>query len=58
MKEKYKDLFSQYTEEIFKAVSNIEKDQRDVVKHIESKYNDAILKVKDLVDFHEETLDK
>ena len=37
-------------------ISNIEKDQRDVVKHIESKYNDAILEVKDLVDFHEETL--
>ena len=39
-------------------ISNIEKDQRAVVKHIQSKYNDAILKVKDLVDFHEEILEK
>ena len=39
-------------------IKNIEKDQTDVVKHIESKYNDALLKVKDLVDFHEEILEK
>ena len=39
-------------------ISNIERDQKAVVKHIESNYREAILKVKDLVDFHSETLEK
>ena len=37
-------------------ILNIEKEQRNVVKHIETNYKDAISKVKDLVDFHSETL--
>ena len=37
-------------------IVNIEKDQRNVVKHIESNYEDAISKVKDLVDFQSEIL--
>ena len=37
-------------------IVNIEKDQRNVVKHIESNYEDAISKVKDLVDFQSENL--
>ena len=37
---------------------NIEKEQRNVVKHIETNYKDAISKVKDLVDFDSETLEE
>ena len=37
-------------------ITNIEKDQRHIVKHIETSYEDAISKVKDLVDFQSEIL--
>ena len=39
-------------------VSTIEKDQKEIVKHIESKYEDATKKVQDLVDFHSEELER
>ena len=39
-------------------ITNIEKDQRQIVKHIESSYVDAISKVKDLVDFQSEALNE
>jgi hypothetical protein len=39
-------------------ITNIEKDQRQIVKHIESSYEDAISKVKDLVDYQSEALNE
>ena len=39
-------------------ITNIEKDQRHIVKHIETSYEDAISKVKDLVEFQSEALNE